>query len=339
MIELNAEVGLLLTRLLLLNLLVAVALQGCAWMPFIGKKGDQDEADIESTEQQLYERAQTALRVGNFMDGIEKLESLESNFPFGRYAEQAQLELIYANFMRTNYDGAIASAERFINLHPQHTSVDYAYYMKGLSSFQRDRGFFDQLLGTPEALRDVSNARRAFLDFDAFLSNFPDSLYSKDAYLRMKYLRNVLAESELNIAFFYLRRDAWVSAANRARTVIEHFPQSSSVPDALAVLVEANYKLELFDASEDALKILALNFPDYPAFDEEGMLIIQNEIRNLDRSFLNIFTLGLLDRPKMPRQLEFPSPPDLESLRPPSADPNLEANATRAAGRLVGSDY
>lgn len=304
-------------------------------MPFIGKKDNQDDASVESTEQQLYERAQTALRVGNYLDGIERLESLESNFPFGRYAEQAQLELIYANFMRTNYDGAIASAERFINLHPQHTSVDYAYYMKGLSSFQRDRGFFDQLLGTPEALRDVSNARKAFLDFDAFLSKFPDSLYSKDAYLRMKYLRNVLAESELNIAFFYLRRDAWVSAANRARAVIEHFPQSSSVPDALAVLVETNYKLELYDASDDALKILALNFPDYPAFDEDGKLIIQNKIRNQDRSFVNIFTFGLLDRPKMPSRLEFPEPPDLDSLRPPTVDPTLEASATSSASSSV----
>lgn len=301
-------------------------------MPFVGNKDDESEEEVASTEQQLYERAQSSLRVGNYMDGIERLELLESNFPFGRYAEQAQLELIYANFMRTNFDGAILAADRFINLHPQHSSVDYAYYMKGLSSFQRDRGFFDRLLGTPEALRDVSSAKQAFIDFDSFLSKFPDSLYSKDAFLRMKYLRNVLAESELNIAFFYLRRDAWVSAANRAREVIEHFPQSSSVPDALAVLVEANYKLDLIDAADDALKILALNFPDYPAFDEEGKLIIQNKIRNRDRSFINIFSFGLLDRPNQPSKLEFPPPPDLESLRPPGMNPNAGANARFPSG-------
>ena len=243
-------------------------------------------------------------------------ECLSPIFPFGRYAEQAQLELIYANFMRTDFDSAIVACERFINLHPQHRNADYAYYMKGLSSYQRDRGFFDRLLGTPEPLRDVSSARLAFADFETFLSSYPDSLYAKDAQLRMIYLRNVLAESELNVALFYLERDAWVSAVNRARTVIENFPNSAAVPRALAVLVEANHRLDLPHAADDALEVLALNFPDFSGFDEDGNLVLKPRVRSRDRSLLNTMSFGILDRPKRSRSEKL-TPPKLDVPLPP----------------------
>ena len=299
-------------------LALCVLLQGCVLWPFGKNTSNAEEEDEEQvTEQILYEHAQTSLLTGNYIDAIERLELLESHFPFGRYAEQAQLELVYANFMRTDYDSAIVAADRFISLHPQHPNADYAYYMKGLSSYQRDRGFFDRLLGTPEALRDVSAARQSFVDFEKFLSNYPDSMYAKDAQLRMIYLRNILAESELNIAIFYMHRDAWISAANRARNVIENFPRTAAVPRALAISVEANHKLGLDEAADDALEVLALNFPDYSGFDAAGNLIIDTPVRNRDRSFLNTITFGLLDRPKSSRRITL-KPPDLTVPRPPS---------------------
>ncbi len=309
-----------LQKLLPTILLLSVLLHGCALIPFVGKRSEdpqQDEEDV--SEQILYEHAQSSLLAGNYIDAIDRLELLESHFPFGRYAEQAQMELIYANFMRTDFDTSIVAADRFLNLHPQHPNADYAYYMKGLANYQRDRGFFDRLLGTPEPLRDVTSARQAFVDFENFLSLYPASIYAKDAQLRMIYLRNVLAESELNVALFYLRRDAWVSAITRARNIVENFPQSSAVPRALAVMVEANHKLELPEASNDALEVLALNFPDYSGFDENGNLVIEASARNSDRSFLNAVTFGILDRPER-RGRVLLTPPKLDVPLPPSLD-------------------
>ncbi len=305
-------------KLCLSIIVLAFLVSGCALWPF-GKKSENSEiSEPDITEQILYENAQKSLLVGNYADGIERLETLEKFFPFGRYAEQAQLELIYANFMKTDFDSAIVAADRFINLHPQHPNADYAYYMKGMSNFQRDRGFFDRLLGTPEPLRDVSSARTAFLQFEEFLTNYPNSTYAKDAQLRMHHLRNVLAASELNVAYFYMRRDAWISAANRAKEIIEHYPRSSTVPHALVVIVEANHKLGLHEASQDALEVLKLNFEDWPGLSPDGSLKIKNPIKNKDRSFLNVITFGLLDKPDVPRTIIIEPAPETEVPRPPS---------------------
>lgn len=302
-------------------LVVAAAffLSGCAFFGSGNKQGGTSQEDIESGEQVLYRKAQEDLIRADYAAAIDRLERLETHFPFGRFAEQAQLELIYANFMRTDYDTAILAAERFINLHPQHQNADYAYYMKGLSNFQRDRGFFDRLLGTPEPLRDVSSARTAFSQFEELLTNFPNSRYARDAQHRMYYLRNVLAEAELNVAYFYLRRDAWVSATNRAREIVEHYPQSAVVPHALVVLIEANHKLGFTDAANDALEILALNFPEWRGFNDKGELVIKSSVRNKDRSFLNVITLGLLDRPKAKSILKLEAP-ESDAPRPPHLD-------------------
>ena len=309
-----------LTKTIPLILVAAFLVSGCA---FFGSGNSEDdetrEEDVKSGDQVLYQEAQKSLLSGDYTAAINRLELLESHFPFGRYAEQAQLELIYANFMRTDYDTSILVSERFINLHPQHQNADYAYYMKGLSNFQRDRGFFDRLLGTPEPLRDVSSARTAFSQFEELLTKFPKSTYARDAQHRMYYLRNVLAEAELNIAYFYLRRDAWVSATNRAREIIEHYPQSAVVPHALVILIEANHKLDLEDASNDALEILSVNFPEWPGFNEDGELVIQNPTRNKDRSFLNAITFGLFDRPKATSVLKL-QPPESEAPLPPTLD-------------------
>ncbi|MXZ44084.1 MAG: outer membrane protein assembly factor BamD [Gammaproteobacteria bacterium] len=293
---------------------------GCAFFGSGNKQNDASVADeVDSGEQTLYAEAQRYINNRDYKAAIARLELLEAHYPFGRWAEQAQLELIYANFMMTDYDSAINAADRFIGLHPQHQHVDYAYYMKGLSNFQRDRGFFDKLLGTPEPLRDVSSARTAFTQFEALLTSFPDSMYARDAQHRMHYLRNVLAEAELNVAYFYLRRDAWVSAINRAREVIEHYPKSAVVDDALVVLIEANHKLGLKDAADDALEILSLNFPEWKGFNDEGELVIRSAIRNKDRSFINTITLGLLDRPRTTAILKL-EVPDSETPRPPKSD-------------------
>lgn len=281
------------------TLLCVVLLGGCAMMPW-GKKTAEVEEDVNATEQMLYRNVQRSLRSGNYRQAVEALERLEAFFPFGRYAEQAQLELIYAHHMAYNPDAARTAADRFIRLHPQHPNVDYAYYLKGLAAFNKNRGVMDRVFAQDMSRRDMTSSREAYADFAALLAQFPDSPYAPDARQRMVYLRNLLAASELNVANFYMERGALVAAANRARFIIENYPKADVAPDALAVLVEANYKLGMQDAANDALQVLAVNFPHYQAFDEEGNLVLRDQILNRDRSWTNMVTLGLLDRPDVP---------------------------------------
>jgi outer membrane protein assembly factor BamD len=285
-------------RIASLTLLLAFA-SGCALWPF-GKDKDKRDADENTTEQILYRSAQSSLRSSNYRDAIEKLQRLEARFPFGRYAEQAQLELIYAHFKAYEPEAARSAADRFIRLHPQHPSVDYAYYMKGITAFYKDRGFLDRFGSTNLARRDQTSNRQAFADFSEFVARFPHSYYAADARQRLIYLRNLLASAEIAVADYYMRRGAYVAAANRARNVIEHYDQSQSVADALAINVEANWRLGLDEAARDALRVLALNYPSYPAFDASGRFVFKQSVLNRDRSWLNMVSLGLLDRPEVP---------------------------------------
>ena len=278
------------------------ALSGCA------RFGERDDADeygdsAEASQQALYDNAQQALRSSNYTESIIRLQRLDARFPFGRYAEQSQLELIFAHHMIGDHDAALAAADRFIRLHPQHANVDYAYYMRGLSSLAQDRGIFRRFLGTDISRRDITNIKQAFVYFNELVASFPGSIYAKDSRQRMIYIRNVLAAHELNVATYYLGRGAYVAAANRARYVIENFSQTNVVPDALAVLVEANWQLDLDDAAHDALAVLALNFPDYHAFDGQGQLVLRKIIDNRERNWLNMVTFGLLGRPEAPPPL------------------------------------
>ena len=269
----------------------------------LGSNAKNAKEEQLNNEQKLYESAQKSIRTGNYTVGIERLEAIETHFPFGQFAEQAQLELIYANYMKGSYDDATIAAERFIELHPTHPHVDYAYYMRGLSSFERDRGFFDRFLGSPDATRDISSAKKAFEEFNELLKEFPGSLYAKDARKRMVHLRNIIAEHELIIAKFYLNNNTWVAAANRAAGIVEHFPSSVVVPEALSILVEANYKLGLEEPANNALRVLALNFPSYDSFNEDGTLVLREQLKDRDRSLANVLTFGLLDRPAQPPTL------------------------------------
>ena len=301
-------------RLLGLALLLAT-FAGCSWMPFIGKKDkDHEEEDINATEQMLYRTAQRSLRAGNYTRAVEALERLEARFPFGRYAEQAQLELVYARHQSSDHDTARMAADRFIRLHPQHSNIDYAYYLRGLAAYNKNRGLLDRVFTSDASKRDMSSATQAYGDFAQLLALHPHSEYATDAKQRMIYLRNLLAASEIHVADYYLRRGAYVAAANRARFVLENYPQSEAVPEALIVMVEANYKLELPTAANDALRVLALNYPRHPAFDENGDLVLADRVRDRERSWANLMTLGLLDRPEVPPPLRLQHP---EGFVPP----------------------
>jgi len=282
----NGRIGCNVYGLLIICLCTLVT-SGCA------SNNDENKPTIDETERQFYESAQRSLRASNYQDGIAKLQRLEARFPFGRYAEQAQLELIYAYYNSMQPESARSAADRFIRLHPQHPNADYAYYLRGMASFDEDRNLLDRFLPLDPAKRDPGAARESFRDFAQLISRFPDSKYTPDARARMVYLRNLLAAYEINVARYYIYRGAYIAAANRGRYVFENFQQTPSVADALAIMVEAYLNLELKELANEALQVLVTNYPDYPTLDESGNFQIKKSVLNSDKSWLNIITFGL----------------------------------------------
>ncbi len=252
-------------------------------------------------EDQLYRQAQRYLQNENFQSAVRHLQLLESRYPFGPFAEQAQLELIYAHYRNFEEAEAVAAADRFIRLHPQHPNVDYAYYMKGLANYTAGTGALERFLPTDMTQRDPGKALQSFEDFRQLLYRFPESEYAPDARARMVYLRARLARYEVNVANYYFRRKAYMAAANRGRYVVENYPQTEATADALAVMVQAYRLLALNDLSDSALAVLRQNYPNHPALDGKGNFAHSYSVAgDNDRSIVSYLTFGLFDRDKPP---------------------------------------
>ena len=201
-----------------------------------------DKRPEDLSEREFYEQAREAMEDNNFLIASERLQQLESRYPFGDYAEQAQLELIYTQHMMSDMEGALASAERFIGLHPLHKQVDYAYYMRGLSVYELGFNFVERYTPSEQARRDPTPFRDAFNYFDELLRRYPDSQYNEDAQKRMIFLRDRLAQYEIGVGRFYLKRHAYLAAAQRGERVMLGYQGTSAVADALALQIEA-YRL------------------------------------------------------------------------------------------------
>jgi outer membrane protein assembly factor BamD len=240
------------------NVLLAatLALGGCGLLPEV-----VDETAGWSA-QKLYAEAKDNLNSGNYERAVKLFETLESRYPFGRYAQQAQLDVAYAYYKDNEPISAIAACDRFIKLHPNHPNVDYAYYLKGLANFNEDLGLLGGLVDQDMSERDPRAARDAFLAFKELVTRFPDSQYAADSTARMKYLVNALASNEVHVAKYYLKRKAWVAAANRAKEVLKTYPEAPAMEEALAIMVVAYDELGLVDLRDDAQRVLKLNFPD-----------------------------------------------------------------------------
>ncbi|MDX1569784.1 MAG: outer membrane protein assembly factor BamD [Xanthomonadales bacterium] len=226
--------------------------------------GSREEQEETVSASELYERARRAMRNGAYDRSIVLYRQLQSRFPFGRYAEQAQLELAYSYYKNYEPELALSTLDRFIRTYPTHPSVDYAYYLKGLVNFNRNVGFLTRLLSVETLGRDQEFARQSFQDFSELLQRFPDSKYAEDARKRMLFLRDAMAAYELTVAEYYLRRDAYVAAANRAQFVVENFQETSHAGNALAIMAEAYEGLELSQLSTDAERVLEMNYPRHP---------------------------------------------------------------------------
>jgi len=248
--------------LLFVALLPVLMLGGCSLLP------EQIDETADWSASEFHANAKEALADSEYERALELYGKLEARYPYGPYAEQAQLETAYAHYKANEPEAAVAAAERFIKLHPRHSSVDYAYYLRGLASFKVGGGLLDSIAPPEPEKHDPAGARRAFGYFRELVERFPNSRYSGDAKQRMTFLRNLLARHELHVADQYYRRGAWLAAVNRARYVLENYRQTPAVADALALMVRGYRQLEMPQLAADTLRILQLNYADHPALQQ-----------------------------------------------------------------------
>jgi outer membrane protein assembly factor BamD len=209
----------------------------------------------------MYNDAKKKLNENSYEEAIKQFESLESHYPYGRYAQQAQIEIAYAYYRQNEPESAISAADRFIKQYPNNPHVDYAYYVKGLANFNADIGLFGIASGQNPTERDPKAAQDSFAAFKDLVTRFPSSRYAPDSKLRMQYLLDALAKYEIHVARYYLRRGADIAAVNRAKEVLTQYPNTPAIHDALLILVQGYDALGMKELRDDAQRVLDKNFP------------------------------------------------------------------------------
>ncbi len=242
-------------RLTLLIVLIAF-LAGCA------KSSNNLAAFKNMTSAQIFHGSELALAEGKYDRAVNGFEALDAIYPFGPYAQQGQLDIIYAYYKKSDNASALAAADRYIRLYPRGAHVDYAFYMRGLINYQQGFTWLQKALGVDPAPRDLSDKIQAFNSFSELVTLYPNSVYTPDAILRMRYIRNIIARKNVLIADYYYRRGAYVASANRASNVLEHYNGTPEVIPALALMVKSYRKLGLDSLANNSLKILEANYPN-----------------------------------------------------------------------------
>jgi outer membrane protein assembly factor BamD len=236
-------------------LAVAVVLAGCQYLPEV-----KDETASWSADR-LYKEAHDMMVSGNYTRAVKLYETLESRFPYGRYAQQAILESAYSSYRAGETAAAVASCDRFIRTFPNHPNVDYAYYLKGLVHFREDQGLLGYVYELDLSEREPKAMRESFAAFKELVAKFPDSRYADDAKDRMRYLTNALALYEVKVAKYYYNRGAYVAAVNRAQGAIVNYPRTPASEEALGVLTASYEKLGLPQLASDSKRVLDQTFP------------------------------------------------------------------------------
>lgn len=241
-----------------LILCVVVTLSSCAkWW----NKTDEEKNPFQGmTAEQLNAEARKALKKKQYASAAKHLEAMETMYPFSDHTEKSQMDLIYAYYRNEDYPSAAATAERYIHLYPRSRNVDYAYYMKGLANFQQTHGVFAKYLPMDESWRDPGTQAQAYADFGILVEKFPDSKYKPNALQRMIYLRNMLAQHELNVSKYYFRKKMYVAARERATYLVKNYPQAPSVKKGLVIMYESNKALGLHAAAADVMRVYEANY-------------------------------------------------------------------------------
>ena len=237
-------------------LFLATLLSGCGLLPEV-----KDET-VGWSANKLYTSAKEAMNDGSYETAIKYYEKLESRYPYGRFAQQAQIDMAYSYWKSAEPASALAACDRFIKLHPNHPNVDYVYYLRGLINFNEDIGLMGHISRQDMTERDPKGARESFEAFRELITRFPDSKYTPDAALRMKYLVNALAQLEVHVARYYMKRGAYVAAINRAQYAVKAYPDVPATEEALFIMVKAYDLLGMNDLRDDAERVMRKNFPN-----------------------------------------------------------------------------
>ncbi|MEN1957666.1 outer membrane protein assembly factor BamD [Luteimonas sp. MJ204] len=246
---------------LLLLLLAMFTVSGCARMKGMFKDKDVDEGAAVET---LYDKGHVLMRRGNWNAATNTYRRLVAQYPYGAYTEQALMEIAYAQYKMGRHDEAVSSVDRFIRTYPTHRNVAYMYYLRGLVNSSRDTVFLQRAWNLDASRRDLATPMQGYNDLRTVSERYPNSRYAADARNRMAALRNTFARHEIETALYYMRREAWVAATERARYLLETYPQSEYQNDAVAVLAAAYVELGNDTLATDARRVLELNEPDHP---------------------------------------------------------------------------
>ena len=274
--------------MLALTIGITTSIIGCSSNP---KKEVVDKGP-QSSEQVYIQNAEKALERGQYTDAIKHLEAIDTYYPTGEYAQQAQLELIYAKFQQKDYEGTIALADRFIKMNPQHPNADYAYYVRGVANMEQNYDGLIRFTSLKQSHRDVSYLKVAYQNFVDFIRRYPSSTYAVDAAQRMKFISNELAESEMNAMRFNVKRKAWIAAIERAQWVVEHYPNAPQVPEALATMSYCYDQLGDKSLAKQYADVLKLNAPELVKADGT----VNMRAARKEASWVNRATLGLFGR-------------------------------------------
>ena len=236
-------------------LLAALLLGGCGLLP---KESDET---VGWSAQKLYGESKDAMASGAWDKAVKYLEKLEARYPYGRFAQQAQLDIAYAHWKGGDRALALAAADRFIKLYPNHANVDYAYYLKGLINFNENSGLLSAIDSPDLSERDSKGTRESFEAFKELVLRFPDSKYTEDAQARMRFLVNSLAQYEVHVARYYMKRGAYVAAANRAQYAVQNYQRAPALEEAVFIMVKAYDALGMVDLRDSADRVMHTNFP------------------------------------------------------------------------------
>jgi len=242
-------------------LLIAISVTGCSRSK---RKNNTENEGVPVAE--LYERGHTAMRRGNWANALPAFRRLVAQYPYGDYTEQALIESAYAQFKMGNNEEAISSIDRFLRTYPTHRHTAYMYYLRGLVNSNRDTVFLQKVWNLDASRRDLATPTQAYSDFNIVTGRFPNSRYATDATIRMRELRDLFARHDIEVALYYLRRGAWIAAAERAKYVLETWPQNSFQYDAIAILAASYTHLGNTTLATDAERVLRQNAPQHAYF-------------------------------------------------------------------------
>ena len=222
---------------------------------------DPADAYKGESERQIYLRGKADLQDKSYSEAVKRFEALDVQYPYGEYTESAQLDLIYAYYMKEEYILSSSAADHFIRVHPDNPNVDYAYYMRGVSDYYQNMGILERLFIVDLATRDLSQIQKSYNDFSELTMRFPNSRYAPSAHQYMVFLRNVMADHELQVAKYYYNRKAYVASANRASGLVAHYQGAPSVPEGLEVMAKSYRRLGLSKFEQDTVAVYQYNYP------------------------------------------------------------------------------